>query len=187
MSVLSLVADSKFQAMPPEDQQATLSKMDNAFGRLNSNDFSATVEALQRRALSHPELGVAPPAAAGPHTDLQTVNRVGSTIESELAPNTQNYSSLARTNFIEAPKTLGREVYALRNAYKVPSAAYHAFADPATEEEKQNSAEFEKQQGEEPGTETSGGKRFGLGLGRLTGANLVSGLDRKSTRLNSSH
>ena len=47
-------------------------------------------------------------------------------------------------------------------------AVYHAFADEPTEEEKARYAPGEKAAGEAPGTQTSGLKRVGLGIRRLT-------------------
>lgn len=58
--------------------------------------------------------------------------------------------------------------------FGAPAAAYHAFADPATDEEKQRYAEFEKQHGDAPGSQTSGVRRIGLGLQRLTTDPVIS-------------
>jgi len=64
--------------------------------------------------------------------------------------------------------TLGREVGSAWDTIKgTPPAIYHAFADPAASEEKEENARFEKEHGEAPGTETSGLKRVGLGIGRI--------------------
>src|ERR1700730_1648122 len=46
---------------------------------------------------------------------------------------------------------------------------YHSLLDAPTEEEKAHYSQVEKQRGEAPGTETSGLKRIGLGVGRLFG------------------
>ncbi len=71
MSVLSLVSDPEFQKLSSGDQQATLGTLDPAFHDLKPEDFSETVNALQKRALSRPDL-VAPPQAAGPHVNMET-------------------------------------------------------------------------------------------------------------------
>jgi len=47
---------------------------------------------------------------------------------------------------------------------------YHSFRDAPTPGEKAEYADYETQEGEAPGTETSGLKRVGLGVKRLTGA-----------------
>ena len=65
MSVLSLVSDPDFQKLSPDEQQSTLGTLDPAFHDLKSEDFSATVGALQKKALSRPDL-VSPPQAAAP-------------------------------------------------------------------------------------------------------------------------
>jgi hypothetical protein len=97
-------------------------------------------------------------------------SRADTAITETLAPNPKNYQSIARTNFIEVPKTLGREVYSMgKTAMGMPGGIYHSIVDPATEEEKAAEAPFEKEHGEAPGTETSGAKRVGLAVGRLSG------------------
>ncbi len=100
-----------------------------------------------------------------------TLEKVDKAVTDKLAPNPQNYSSIVRTNAIEVPKTLGREVYSAgKTIASLPGSIYHAFADEATPEEKQQYAQVEKDAGEAPGTETSGMKRLGLGIQRVTGA-----------------
>jgi hypothetical protein len=100
------------------------------------------------------------------------LDRADTAITDALSPNPQNYDSLTRTNTVEVPKTLGREVYSAgKSILGMIPGAYHAFADPATEEEKNKYADLERQRGEAPGTETSGLKRIGLGLGRISGIN----------------
>jgi hypothetical protein len=87
-----------------------------------------------------------------------------------LEVNPSNYQSFVKTNAVEAPKTLGRElVSAGQTILGMPGQVYHAVIDPATEEERAKQAEFEKAHGEAPGTETSGWKRVGLAARRLSG------------------
>lgn len=64
------------------------------------------------------------------------LDRTNSAITDTLAPNPQNYSSLARTNAIEVPKTLGREVYegGKTIAGMIPG-LYHSIVDKPTAEE----------------------------------------------------
>lgn len=96
------------------------------------------------------------------------VQRIDSAVTDALAPNARNYQSLARTNAVEVPKTAAREAYSMgKTVLGVIPSTYHAFADAPTEEEKKKYAQFEKEEGEAPGTETSGLKRVGLGLGRI--------------------
>jgi hypothetical protein len=98
------------------------------------------------------------------------LDKADANINKALAPNPKNYSSLMRTNAIEVPKTLGREVYSTaKSALGVIPGIYHAFADEATPEEKAQNASFEQAHGEEPGAETSGFKRIGLGVQRMSG------------------
>jgi hypothetical protein len=93
---------------------------------------------------------------------------VDKTITGALAPDTS--AGLLKTQAVEVPKTLGRELYSMgKTIAGMPSGIYHAFADPATEEEKAAQAPFEREHGEEPGTETSGMKRIGLAAGRMSG------------------
>jgi hypothetical protein len=66
------------------------------------------------------------------------LDRADNAITNALATNPKNLGSAAKTNLIEAPKTLGREVYSAGKSLinMIPS-AYHAVADEPTEEEKQ--------------------------------------------------
>ena len=99
------------------------------------------------------------------------LDRADKAITDTLATNPDNLHSATRTNLIEVPKALGREVYSgAKTALGIIPGVYHAFADEATPEEKSQYADFEKDNGEAPGTETSGFKRIGLGLGRISGA-----------------
>jgi hypothetical protein len=96
------------------------------------------------------------------------LDRADKAITETLATNPRNLQSATSTNLIEVPKTLGRGVYSgVKTIAEMPSGIYHAFADEATPEEKARYADLEKEQDEAPGTETSGYKRIGLGLGRL--------------------
>jgi hypothetical protein len=101
-------------------------------------------------------------------------------LESALAPTTADVnpdSGVMRSQLIAPAKTLGREVYSAgKTALGMIPVAYHAFADVATPEEKAEQAQFEKEQGEEPGTESRGLKRIGLGLERMTTAPLIQGV-----------
>jgi hypothetical protein len=91
-------------------------------------------------------------------------------ITSTLETNPENLKNLARTNLIEVPKTLGREIYSgIKTIGSMPGGIYHAFADEPTQEEREKNAQFEKENGEALGTETSGLKRIGLGIERMTG------------------
>lgn len=100
---------------------------------------------------------------------------VDKAITDTLAPNPQNYSSLLKTNAIEVPKTLGRELYSgAKTALGMIPGAYHAFADPATAEEQARYAPMEREMGEAPGAETSGLKRLGLGVNRMLGGDATA-------------
>jgi hypothetical protein len=64
------------------------------------------------------------------------IDKADEAITSTLAPNPQNYSSALKTNAIEVPKTLGREVYSgAKSILGAPGAIYHAIADKPTPEE----------------------------------------------------
>src|SRR5271157_2076437 len=104
---------------------------------------------------------------------LESTNqKVDTAVTNVLAPNPENLKSFARTQAIEVPKTLGREVVsAAKTAYGMPKAIYGAFAEPATPEEKAQHAQFEQENKEAPGAETSGFKRIGLGVSRMLGLN----------------
>jgi len=65
------------------------------------------------------------------------LDRADTAITSRLASNPRNYRDLAHTQ-IEVPKTLGRELYSgAKTILGAPSAAYHAFADEPTAEERE--------------------------------------------------
>jgi hypothetical protein len=69
-----------------------------------------------------------------PHAGI--LDRTDAAITSALATDPKNLSSFARTNAIEVPKTLGREVYSgVKSIAGAPAALYHAFTDDPTEEE----------------------------------------------------
>ena len=98
-------------------------------------------------------------------------------VESALAPTPADVSpdsGVVRSQLIAPAKSLGRELISggKTAAGLIPS-IYHAFADEPTEEEKQQQAQFEKEHGEEAGAETSGLKRIGLGIERMTTAPLI--------------
>jgi hypothetical protein len=99
------------------------------------------------------------------------LERTDKAVTGALAPNPANYESLIKTNAIEVPKTLGREVYSAgKTALGVIPGMYHAVADPATEEEKESFAPSEAARGEKPGEETSGFLgRANLAVDRLSG------------------
>jgi len=110
------------------------------------------------------------PQRSGETEQPSTLEKADKAITSTLETNPENLKSLARTNLIEAPKTLGREIYSgVKTIAGMPSAIYHAAADEATPEERGEYAQFEKEHGEAPGAETSGMKRIGLGIQRLSG------------------
>lgn len=104
----------------------------------------------------------------------QYVKPVDTAITGTLAPNPENYSSALKTNAIEVPKTLGREVYgAGKTIYGLGKALLpetlggegmvgHAFSDKVTPEEAQ-------QLGIKPGEENSVVNKVGAGLGRISG------------------
>ncbi len=99
-----------------------------------------------------------------------TLEKTDKAITGALETNPENLKSLARTNLIEVPKTLGREVYSgIKAIGSMPGGIYHAFADEPTQEERERNAQFEKENGEAPGAETSGLKRIGLGIQRMSG------------------
>jgi hypothetical protein len=75
MSVLTMVADQDFQALPLDKQQMALSALDSEFKNLNPEQFTATVQGLQKRAMARPDL-VAPPSVASGLTQNQAVKNV---------------------------------------------------------------------------------------------------------------
>lgn len=93
---------------------------------------------------------------------------VDKAVTSTLAPDTS--AGFLKTQAVEVPKTLGREIYSMgKTALGMPAGIYHALADPATEEEKSKYADFEQKNKELPGSETSGVKRIGLAANRMLG------------------
>src|SRR5271166_63445 len=108
-----------------------------------------TEEALPKAAVATSKVTAKKPQEPG---FLEGTNQKADTaITNALEPNPENLKSFAGTNFIEAPKTLGREVVSgLKTAYGMPKAIYHAAVDPATEAEKAQYADYEKQRGEAP-------------------------------------
>ena len=99
---------------------------------------------------------------------------VSEKVDANLATTAADVSSdsgIIRKQVIAPAKTLGRGLKAgTEAALGLIPGAYHAFTDEATPEEKQKYADFEKEHGEAPGTETSGVKRLGLGIQRIVGA-----------------
>jgi hypothetical protein len=80
--------------------------------------------------------GSSPAAAATAPEKPGILDRADEAITSTLAPNPANYSSAIKTNAIEAPKTLGREVYSgAKSILGAPGAIYHAITDKPTPEE----------------------------------------------------
>jgi hypothetical protein len=80
--------------------------------------------------------GSSPAAAATAPEKPGLLDRADEAITSTLAPNPQNYSSAVKTNAIEVPKTLGREVYSgAKSILGAPGAIYHAITDKPTAEE----------------------------------------------------
>src|SRR5271154_5309751 len=74
------------------------------------------------------------------------LDRADAAINDALAPNPQNYESLARTNLIEVPKTAAREVYSAgKTIGSIPGSIYKAFTDEATPEELAEKSQFEKE------------------------------------------
>jgi hypothetical protein len=67
-NILGLVSDPEFQKMNSADQQATLASIDQDFGNLSSDDFGATVQALQKHALAR---GITPPQVQRPNPNMQ--------------------------------------------------------------------------------------------------------------------
>src|SRR5260370_15316876 len=159
----------------------------------NNDGFIASIQTKPDASQQKPEASVrkASPQQRSDNTEgtdtgfvpsIHSTNRVGvreteqpsafekadKTITDTLATNPENLKSFTRTNAIEVPKTLAREVYsgAKTVAGMVPG-IYHAFADEVTPEEREQQAQFEKERGEAPRTDTSGLKRIGLGVERL--------------------
>jgi hypothetical protein len=82
---------------------------------------------------------VQPVAAIPGHQDEGKpgmLDRADSAVTSALATNPANLGSAAKTNLIEAPKTLGREIYSAGKSLinMIPS-TYHAVTDAPTDEE----------------------------------------------------
>jgi hypothetical protein len=118
---------------------------------------------MQRIGLANPHY-----RSADTYAEPGLLDRADKAITDTLEANPKNLQSATRTNLIEVPKTLGREVYSgAKTALGIIPGVYHALADEATPEERAQYADSEKEQGEAPGTETSGFKRIGLGLERL--------------------
>jgi len=70
----------------------------------------------------------------------RTSDKAGAAMDKALAPNPENLKSFAKTNAIEVPKTLGREVKSgLETGYNMvkglPGALYHAATDSPTADE----------------------------------------------------
>ncbi len=60
------------------------------------------------------------------------LDKADAAINSTLATNPKNLSSFGKTNLIEAPKTLGRELYGgVKSILQTPSAMWHAISDEA--------------------------------------------------------
>lgn len=111
------------------------------------------------------------------------LDRADSAITESLQPNPKNVALNAPLfgPTKEVGKVLGRTAYSAgKSIVGAFPAAYHAFADDPTGEEKSRYADFEKQQGEEPGAETSGVKRIGLGLDRMVGQPIRTAYDEYS-------
>lgn len=134
-TVDQLQRDDGFMAAPAEQQHAYLSEVDPHY------------------------------AAAHPVHQQSFLEHINNSVDETLEPNPSNYSSTARTNAYEVPKTLGRELISgVRSIAGTPSGIYHAFADEPTAEERQES-----------GNDTEGaGKRIGLGLQRLIAQPLIN-------------
>lgn len=73
-----------------------------------------------------------------PDEKPELLDRADTAITDTLAPNPENYRSALKTNAIEVPKTLGRELYSgAKSILGIPGGIYHALAD------KPNAAEGE--------------------------------------------
>jgi len=71
--------------------------------------------------------GSSPATAATAPEKPGILDRADEAITSTLAPNPQNYSSAVKTNAIEVPKTLGREVYSgAKSILGTPGAIYRS-------------------------------------------------------------
>jgi hypothetical protein len=68
--ILTVAADSKFQALPESDQHAILGHLDQNFAALPAEDKPHVIDTLQRHALSRPDL-VAPPSIPHPQIEMR--------------------------------------------------------------------------------------------------------------------
>jgi hypothetical protein len=163
--------DKDFIALSPEDKHAYLSDTDPDYRSLSPEDQKAYV---QHVVTEHAKSNIAQYPENQPQGVMDKIKNVAGkadeAITGALAPNPTNYGSAVKTNIVEAPKTLAREVYSgAKTAAGLIPGMYHAFADEATPEEKAAQSQFEQEHGEAPGTETSGFKRIGLGVQRMSG------------------
>jgi len=170
MPVDNLQLDKDFMSAPPQEQTEYLAHVDP--------DFKAASPEDQKAYLSHITSGARPPAAQRAEAPKpSTLERADTAVTNALEPTTADVSpdsGVVRSQLIAPAKTLGREVYSAgKTALGLIPGVVHAFTDKPTEEEKAQHAQFEKEQGEAPGTETSGLKRIGLGIDRLTTAPLI--------------
>lgn len=130
----ALAQDKDFAAASPEDQIKYLSAQDPDFAKASREDQMGYLSHLKGPQTSKP--AVAPPTAKQEQPGM--MERADEKIENALAPNQQNYESAAKTNLIEAPKMLGRELYSgLKTIGGMidPRTYYHAATDPQQQDE----------------------------------------------------
>jgi hypothetical protein len=86
-TVQQIVMDPDFQNLSAQDQQGVLAHFDSGFGQLSTNELPGVITALQKSALTRPDLAqpsryAAPPAGAGtpqevPNYTAQALNPPG--------------------------------------------------------------------------------------------------------------
>jgi predicted GNAT family acetyltransferase len=177
-----LQGDKDFMSANPADQIKYLSSTDPDFKNAHPDDQAAYLAHVTKQPTgaeaSQPKPGVLGALDTAKDYYENKLEPVDKAVTKALAPNYGANTVVQQTK--ETPKDIARIAYgtgktALGAIAGLPSAVGHAFSDEATPEEKAQQAGFEQEHGEKPGTETSGMKRIGLGVGRLTGINDAQG------------
>ena len=172
-----LQQDHDFMSATPADQIKYLSETDPDFKAAHPDDQAAYLAHVTKQPTGEEAMKPKPGITGKLDTATDYISRslepVDKAVTEALAP--KPTGDIIPTETREVPKAAARNIYgtgkaALKTLTGLPSALGHAFGDEATPEEKAQYAEFEKQHGEAPGTETSGLKRIGLGVQRFLGA-----------------
>lgn len=183
-----LQQDKDFMTATPADQIKYLSSTDPEFKAAHADDQAAYLAHVTKQPTGAEAMQPKPGITGKLDTATDYISKglepVDKAVTEALAP--KPTGDVLPTETREVPKAAARNIYgagktALKTLTGLPSALGHAFGDEATPEEKAQYSDFEKQHGEKPGTETSGLKRIGLGVGRFLGADqLRSAVDTYS-------